>query len=404
MELIIIAIAAAAILVLLCIENFQKKDRSYIHRKGRGTKQDLAIAPVEEAIVRTTTKSETQPDIDLANTHQAKYAAPKGTFDHDGLLSFREGFYREDVPFLSDDEFRRYGNSGEDAVNTFSEQAKAAWEKYLLHQASLRKRSREYRDQYIEDLNELTNELTKEYDLDDNNQSFYYWEEDWKVNIWQSSICHKNRLDTDLKQCWLLQCFLLSQVKRIPLLFKNEQLLENPDKYLGADLNQLYPTIVCPDHFEALRTLVYDFGYGPNAFPWHLKRAEQDYLKEKPTKLYLISVDLGSLTGQERCLVWKIGITSRPQVAGKGNARYAGKYTKYIEVLRNVEYQDGSIAFMKEQVYIQLASREKSRSLGKRIDWGKLSERDRSTLGLSEIVLEGRAKKLAISLFDQITL
>jgi hypothetical protein len=63
-----------------------------------------------------------------------------------------------------------------------------------------------------------------------------------------------------------------------------------------------------------------------------------------------------------------------------------------------------SIAFMKEQVYIQLASREKSRSLGKRIDWGKLSERDRSTLGLSEIVLEGRAKKLAISLFDQITL
>ncbi|MFL2517228.1 MAG: hypothetical protein ACJ0GX_11765 [Parasynechococcus sp.] len=192
-------------------------------------------------------------------------------------------------------------------------------------------------------------------------------------------------------------------VRHVPLDLDIDNLLEGSKSDLGVDLDDLYPVVVTHEQLGALRSLVYDYGYGPNAFPWHKKKADKNYLSRKPTKLYLISIDAGTLTGQKKCLVWKIGITSK-EVVGSSTSRYSGQLAKYIEVLREVEYEDGSIAFMKEQVFMQLANREKSRSLGTRVDWGKLSDGDRSRLGLSEIVLTGRPKSLAINLFDQINI
>ncbi len=385
-----IAFIIFVIAVLLLMQH-PKMRRSY---RSRLAKSEIVDAPrfrAEDPSSNDEVHIETQSSIPLP---------PKGGFDFKGCLNYRDAFYREDVPFLSDHEFQEYSNSGIDAVEKFCASSKIAWKKFEKEKEELRLESRQYESAYTKHLVELLDILTSRLSVVSGCEIPYrFWQRDhvWKFGSFERS-------EWGGKNWWLVQCFLLSKLKRLPLQFTDQQVLEESVSVFGIKLDELYPAVASRNHLGLVRSLVYDFGYGPNAFAWHDTRVDKDHLSSRPAKLYLVSIDAGTLTGQKKCLVWKIGITTRPNIVGKSaSSRYSGKYASHVHVLREIEYQDGSIAYMKEQTFLKLASLEKSRSVGTRVDWAKLSDRDRSTLGLSEIVLVGRAKSLALALFDQIT-
>ena len=217
---------------------------------------------------------------------------------------------------------------------------------------------------------------------------------------------------------FLLQCFLLTRVRWISSDFHCHSLSANALRLLGSSLNDLYPVVVEEKAAFFVYSLLFDFGYGPNLFPWHRYRVEEDNLDGVPTTFYLVRIDVGSLLGGVSDFVWKVGITFKPVVGVRG--RFSGKYSKFVSILREINYSDGRIAFMKEQTYLQMAPsgsferalepwqyrlREVDLVEDEGIDpFQYLSKRDVSVLGLSEWVFGAyKTPKRAIALFEQLT-
>ena len=217
---------------------------------------------------------------------------------------------------------------------------------------------------------------------------------------------------------WMLQCYLLTVVKWINSEFHCYRLSEQSFKQLGCSMSDLYPVIIDNEGAFIIYSLLFDFGYGPNLFPWHRFRVDEDDLRGSPKTLYLVSIDVGTLAGREADYVWKIGITAKSVVGA--NARFSGKYSKVVRVLREICYGDGRIAFMKEQIYLQMAPdgvlkyvlepwqyRMHNVDLIEEegIDPSRyLSQRDVNTLGISEWVFgKHKTARSAIRLFDRLT-
>ena len=204
----------------------------------------------------------------------------------------------------------------------------------------------------------------------------------------------------------MLQCFLLRRLvisQPIDLLSLD---LNSQGSFNGTEqLDCLYPVVHNQYDLPLLWSLAYDYGYGPNAFPWNEKRVQKGFLAGKPTTLYLVSIDVGKLTGKASCNIWKIGITQKQFIVGKGdNARFPSRYNEIIKVLRAKRYDDGELAYIREQVYLEQVQYERTRSLASKYDHAALLERDLANLGVSEWVLEGRSKSLAIEYFDRLTI
>jgi len=217
---------------------------------------------------------------------------------------------------------------------------------------------------------------------------------------------------------WMLQCYLLTTIKWISSDFHCHRLSDKSSKLLGCSMADLYPVVIDNQSAFIIYSLLFDLGYGPNLFPWHRYRVDEDDLCGHPRTLYLVSIDVGTLAGQEPDCIWKIGITAK-SVVGK-NARYSGKYSSVVQVLREICYGDGRIAFMKEQIYLDMAPDGIPRyvlepwqyrmhdidlidEMG--IDPSKyLSRRDVGTLGTSEWVFgKHKTPRSAIALFDRLT-
>lgn len=219
----------------------------------------------------------------------------------------------------------------------------------------------------------------------------------------------RNKPDWVKRQIFQLQCYMLTCLSVVPYCKERKrhwELREDDFVRQGVSLDSLYPVVVTQEHLFLLDSLAYNHGYGPNAFPWKLKRVEQGYLRDTPTTLYLVSINVGALTGVKDCYVWKIGITVKDEIVGESGSRcrYSGRYRQFVRVIREKRYRCGELAFIREQVYIEQVSTEKSRSLSGKYDFEKLSSSDKSALGASEWVLEGRPMALAAEYFDRLTL
>ena len=64
-------------------------------------------------------KTQFNEGIDIAQPIKT-FDSFKGSFDRENLLHFSEGFYREDLPFLTDQEFENYSRLGSEAIKSFS--------------------------------------------------------------------------------------------------------------------------------------------------------------------------------------------------------------------------------------------------------------------------------------------
>lgn len=216
---------------------------------------------------------------------------------------------------------------------------------------------------------------------------------------------------------WMLQCYLLALVKWVDRDFHCYRLSEKSFKLLGCSMSHLYPVIIDNEGAFIIYSLLFDFGYGPNLFPWHRFRADEDDLCGSPKTLYLVSIDVGTLVGCEPDYVWKIGITAKSVVGA--NSRYSGKYSKVVRVLREICYGDGRIAFMKEQIYLKMAPDGVLKYVLEPWQYrmhdadlideegidpsGYLSRIDVNTLGISEWVFgKHKTSRSAIALFDRL--
>lgn len=217
---------------------------------------------------------------------------------------------------------------------------------------------------------------------------------------------------------WMLQCYLLAVVKWIGSDFHCHRLSEQSFKLLGCSMSDLYPVVIDDKGAFIIYSLLFDFGYGPNLFPWHRFYVDEDDLRSLPMTLYLVGIDVGTLASQEPDYVWKIGITSK-SVLGT-NSRFSGKYSKVVRVLREISYKDGRIAFMKEQIYLKMAPDGVLKYVlepwqyrmhdvdlieDEGIDPSRyLSRSDVSTLGVTEWVFgKHKTSRSAVALFDRLT-
>ena len=208
----------------------------------------------------------------------------------------------------------------------------------------------------------------------------------------------------DKKSFWGAQVAALSAIPWIKHDFSCFEFKRNPESVIGCHPDKLYPIVSSNDDAYFLYSLIYDFGYGPNKFAWQDHRMDEDTLKDKATKLYLVEINIGSLYGKKDFKVTKVGITTKSGIVGPGDAfRFSGKFQKHVSVLGCVDYEDGRIAYMKEQVIIKLASEQKQKTFNSiPYSFDKISTSDLNTLGPTEWIFIGSPKKRAVHLFAQV--
>ena len=126
--------------------------------------------------------------------------------------------------------------------------------------------------------------------------------------------------------------------------------------------------------------------------------------RRKPTKLYLVEINLGTLYGEEDFKIAKVGITTKSGIVGSGDSfRFSGKYQDHIKTLECVQYEDGKVAYMKEQTILKLAF-EQHRQSRRKIPYSpeSIPTSDRNVLGSTEWIFVGSPMKKAIDLFTQV--
>lgn len=329
------------------------------------------------------------------------------------LTYISQAFYREDVPYLSDEEFQDYERNGEEAASRFSEENKSLWKSWSEQRANKIEKQLAHKRQWLIDMAKILPDfssvlktncqeaVTPSFKRLDKRMKRYF-----RDCLRGTQLKSSSNPEWVKKQSLIIQCFLLAKIQRLStdpqLVYSNEhgQAGEQLDGKNNL-LDHLYPFVCRQDHLFLLESLIYDFGYGPNAFPWKDKRVEKGSLCGVPIKLYLVEIDVGRLTGGKSCHVRKIGITSKNLVVGPGlNARFSGKFRGYVKVLREKLFENGEIAYIKEQAYLDIVAKERTISLGKRYNYSNLTEDDLGRLGETEWVLEGRPRSLAIEYFD----
>jgi hypothetical protein len=331
----------------------------------------------------------------------------------------RESIEEGDLWYLTREELRDWSLNGFDALQRLSPESREIHKKESERRAAEISNQNKHRRKFQQDIKSLIDFFEECYG-DDGEFSVTPKFKNWGTITNRLTHCiggyfplpeyHKKQR----KKAWLeanaflLQCYLLSKIDLVPMdpgpLMCNYAPSPADLEKIGGTLDSLYPVISSNKHLFFLHSLAYDYGYGPNAFPWPEKRIREGSLRGVPAKLYLVAIDIGALTGGKTCFVWKIGITTKSNVVGKSaESRYSGRLATYVEVLRSKGYRCGEHAFIKEQTYLRLAGEAKSRSLGSKVDLSRLCENQMRELGSTEWVLMGRPKSLAIAYFDQIT-
>lgn len=208
----------------------------------------------------------------------------------------------------------------------------------------------------------------------------------------------------DKKSFWGAQCLVLSAIPWIKHDFSCFAFKRNAESVIGCHPDKLYPLISSNTDAYFLYSLIYDFGYGPNKFPWHDQRMDEETLMGKPTKLYLVEINLGALYGKNDFNVVKVGITTKGGIVGPGdNFRFSGKYQNHVNLLKCVKYEDGRVAYMKEQTILKLASEQDRRSTREMPFCPEsIPNADRNVLGTTEWIFVGSPTKKAVTLFTQV--
>lgn len=209
-----------------------------------------------------------------------------------------------------------------------------------------------------------------------------------------------------------IQCLLLSLLPSLTIRaswMSHENWLTNE---VGlASHHNIYPIVTTKGQLYQLDDLIFNFGYGPNYFNW---RAPKPFrLKDTPTTLYLISIDVGRIAGSESAIVWKVGITTKNIVGNRSNARYYGLFADNVKVIRQKKYRDGRDAFMVEQTLIQMSRQDtfhERNRLGQSTYKSRAHEaledikaKDRNVLGCSEWIYPCCSYDEVAAIFDRMT-
>ena len=208
----------------------------------------------------------------------------------------------------------------------------------------------------------------------------------------------------DKKSFWGAQLAVLSAIPWIQHDFSCFAFKSNPESVIGCNPDNLYPIVSNNDDAYFLYSLIYDFGYGPNKFAWQDQRMDEDTLEGKPTKLYLVEINLGTLYGEDDFKITKVGITTKRGIVGPGDGfRFSGKYQDHVKTLKCVQYEDGKVAYMKEQTILKLAL-EQHRQSRRKIPYSpdSIPTSDRNVLGSTEWIFVGSPTKKAVDLFTQV--
>jgi len=334
-------------------------------------------------------------------------------------LRYASNAIRDDeISFLSDEEKRDLFANGHEAASRFSQESLSLWLEYQAQKKEQIGKQIEHSHKWRVDIAKAIEDMeaaSAEDDLSNVRPAFRRRGIDVDMKLYFLGALPikrkrlRNKADWVAQQTFHAQCYLLARMPVVPHNLEAQgryDLSEYQYESQGVCLNDLYPVVSCQHHLLLLDSLAYDFGYGPNAFPWREKRMKRETLESVPTHLYLVSIDVGKLTGGSSLLVWKIGITTKHSVIGErdSESRFSGRLGSHVKVLRQKMYQCGLHAYIKEQVYLEQVQGEKTRSLDKKYSFEKLTESELGRLGVSEWVLEGRQESLAISYFDRITM
>lgn len=221
---------------------------------------------------------------------------------------------------------------------------------------------------------------------------------------------------------FIVQCLMLSKLENLyspP--FNNLHSFKPNYKETGlkewVNMNIPNPEILYPfldtrefAYHKKFLSLFIEFGYGPN-IEWY-KTSPPFELANTPTNLYFIEINLSSID-KSKGIIFKVGITKRSI-----EERFRG-YSKYIRILRFIEYSDGRDAWLREQKVInydrhrrfgnndyakEIVKKGKSIKSMENSELGdtKLLKDIVSRLGQSEWVCKGFIESEALDLFDQL--
>lgn len=269
----------------------------------------------------------------------------------------------------------------------------------LIEWQSEKIRTREYNEKRYKDLQKTRQFIKRTIDFKSKDSvKPYYKSEDVFTRYSSRGLCWY-----DKKSFWGAQCLALSTISNISVDFSCFYLNKKPNDFLGSPADDLYPIISGADDAYFLYSILYDFGYGPNLFPWHEYRMNEETLEGKHARLYLVEIDIGRIVGSHSYCVYKVGITTKQYIVGStNNSRFGGHYKKFIRIIRSHLYEDGRVAYMKEQVILNFASITKFKCADKKeFDLKMLSEMDLQTLGLSEWMPLGSTEGFAIKIFER---
>ena len=210
-----------------------------------------------------------------------------------------------------------------------------------------------------------------------------------------------------------VQCLILRMLDNIALRPDSMVAREWVESELGAEsYDDLYPMIINDGRLYLLYDLIYRFGYGPNYFDWSAPKPYM--LKDSPSTLYLIELDVGRLASRESTIAWKVGITQKDVIGeSRSSARFYGKVARHTRLIRKKKYRDGRDAYMIEQSIIEMSRRETFHDrLRLGLDHVKseafmalddLSQSTVNQIGYSEWVLPYKTEDEVVEIFDRMT-
>ncbi|MFL2517229.1 MAG: hypothetical protein ACJ0GX_11770 [Parasynechococcus sp.] len=188
MAIIFIGLLLLAFIALVFLEKRQQTRNS----PKTNTLRDRS-ASVSDLACQINASAQNIETVDLSPI----YVLPKGKFDWLNIL-YRgiEGFGKDDVPFLSAEEFESFNRLGDAAVENFSPTSRLKYRKFEKEKRDISAYKRVYKSAYHDHLCDLLDELDKRFDnLIGSPVSFYYSKKNLGIDVWRQSIyMRKNTL------------------------------------------------------------------------------------------------------------------------------------------------------------------------------------------------------------------